>query len=152
MKKILSLIMVVVFLLQMSIPTIAIDASDEAKLKRIAEETINITIEDSELLDSQVTTYSNIDSFVKKIREDYPQITDYDIAEFLLNYMGQDSEAIPVEQRLIYLEYDNFSVCTEYFGNDNTQNDTITDMISPCVDWTSTDNAMKISTSIHIVD
>lgn len=63
---------------------------------------------------SRVSTYEHMDAFTQAARRQYPNLSDYEPAQFLMDYMGMDSEGIPEEEALKLLTYDNLSLTSTY--------------------------------------
>ncbi len=55
-----------------------------------------------------------MDAFTQAARRQYPNLSDYEPAQFLMDYMGMDSEGIPEEEALKLLTYDNLSLTSTY--------------------------------------
>ena len=55
-----------------------------------------------------------MDAFTQAARRQYPNLSDYEPAQFLMDYMGMDSEGISEEEALKLLTYDNLSLTSTY--------------------------------------
>lgn len=104
-------------LCSLTVPTFA----SEPSLSGIASNSIIIThtIQENGL---EITTYENLDIFINEARSQLPEISDYDIAEFILELSGQNSATLPEIAVMKILEYDNFSIATSYIQVDEAGN------------------------------
>ena len=84
----------------------------EESIYTLARRTITVkeTIQDGVV----VSTYEHMDAFTQAARRQYPNLSDYEPAQFLMDYMGMDSEGIPEEEALKLLTYDNLSLTSTY--------------------------------------
>ena len=85
----------------------------EESIYTLARRTITVkeTIQDNGVV---VSTYEHMDAFTQAARRQYPNLSDYEPAQFLMDYMGMDSEGIPEEEALKLLTYDNLSLTSTY--------------------------------------
>ena len=121
--------------------------ADGDSLSRIAEYTIQVN-EDVDITGSLTTTFTNLDTFIDTVRENYPKIADYDIARFLMQYTQQDCEGLPEDVVLSILEYDNITVSTSYVRIDADGNSyALNDNCLPIDDYTSNDGYIKFTTT-----
>ena len=98
MKRLLSFI----FLLTMLFTMTTVAGATEESIYTLARRTIT------------VSTYEHMDAFTQAARRQYPNLSDYEPAQFLMDYMGMDSEGIPEEEALKLLTYDNLSLTSTY--------------------------------------
>ena len=112
MKKFVTLVVSLILMLTMSIPAFAMDDSD-LSLEQLAERTIRVsqTVQETGVV---VTTFEKLNEFIREVRNYYPNLSDYDLAKFILDYTGQDSSQVPEVEALMMLEYDNISIATSY--------------------------------------
>lgn len=161
----LSVIIAIIILLQLCVPNVFAEDINAILLSTIADDLIEI---DESVNDdgSVVTTYNNLDVFILEINNSLPSITDLEIAHFILEYTNQDSDAIPEEEALKFLDFDNITTSSQYIEvqdsiNQQTnqayqrfnladigiQNFAIAQEISPNDVWTSSNGAMQITTT-----
>lgn len=126
----------------MSVGMPAFAAEDESILDDLANNLVQIEVvsDDSGAI---VTTYTGLDTFVEKIHNEYPEITDYDIAEFMNKYTNQYFEGMPEEELLRILNYDNISTSKQFviINADGTSNVSNEEAL-PADTWTSADGCM----------
>lgn len=103
MKKIICIILVIATALSVPINALAIETQD---LKTIADTIIEKSTGDS------VITYKNIDEFVNAA--DSLDINNLELAEFIMNYTGQDCTALSENDILECLGFQEISVTDEY--------------------------------------
>ena len=127
------------------LPTSA-ETNYENALLELANSKINIT----EQIDEYgvcTTTYTSLDVFVADAKQLYPEISENELATFLLKYTGQDYEAVPEEEYLKCLSYDNITVSSSYVRVDQEGNSQVLDNdVLPYATWESTDGYMRITT------
>ena len=109
MKRLLSFI----FLLTMLFTMTTVAGATEESIYTLARRTITVkeTIQDNGVV---VSTYEHMDAFTQAARRQYPNLSDYEPAQFLMDYMGMDSEGISEEEALKLLTYDNLSLTSTY--------------------------------------
>ena len=109
MKRLLSFI----FLLTMLFTMTTVAGATEESIYTLARRTITVkeTIQDNGVV---VSTYEHMDAFTQAAKRQYPNPSDYEPAQFLMDYMGMDSEGIPEEEALKLLTYDNLSLTSTY--------------------------------------
>lgn len=107
--------------------------------------TQSVTVDEDGMI---VRKFDNIDSFILKVKENNPDISDYQIAEYILQFIGQDCEAIPESEILKVLNYKSITSSDSYVTIDEEGNVyKSTNEAQLCADWTSLDNCMKITTN-----
>lgn len=156
MKRLLSFI----FLLAMLFTMTTVAGATEESIYTLARRTITVkeTIQDNGVV---VSTYEHMDAFTQAAKRQYPNLSDYELSQFLMDYMGMDSEGIPEEEALKLLTYDNLSLTSTYLkvNDEGIVEMTAEEMerqiqIAPMASWTSEDGYMildsgftKLSTS-----
>lgn len=110
-KKAVAVVLTAAMAMSVGMPAFA--AEDESILDDLANNIVQIEVvsDDSGAI---VTTYTGLDTFVEKIHNEYPEITDYDIAEFMNKYTNQYFEGMPEEELLRILNYDNISTSKQF--------------------------------------
>ena len=146
MKKFLSLFLALTMLCSLTIPTFA----SEPSLDEIASNTIAImhTIQENGV---EVTTYENLDIFVFEAKKQLPALTDYEIAEFMVEFTGQNSAVLPESAVMKMLEYDNFSIASSYvkINEDGSSREISEQEALTCLlgsEYTDPDGIMKFDT------
>ena len=94
-------------------PLTTVAGATEESIYTLARRTITVkeTIQDNGVV---VSTYEHMDAFTQAARRQYPNLSDHEPAQFLMDYMGMDSEGIPEEEALKLLTYDNLSLTSTY--------------------------------------
>lgn len=149
MKKVISIFTVLSILFVFAFTAFAVN---DPTLMSLADELITITSSTNEN-GTTVYTYTNIDSFIDSVRENLPEKTDREIAEFIMMYTGQEYNNISDNELLFVLDFDNISTTTSIIvANENikTIKDSRYSQISPLADWIATDNKIKLSTNYSI--
>jgi len=152
MKKCISLFLFLVMLFSMTSTAFAAE-SPSATLESIAHNTLQVT---KELQDSgaEVTTYNNLPAFVSVAREQCPDITDLQLANFIVEYVGQDSAAIPDNDKLDILTYKNISTSISYAkvtkSGEFIEASKSEALISPLGIDTSSDGYMQLNTGFGL--
>ena len=141
MKKLISLILSMVFVFSISVAA----SAAEPTLENLANNTIDVTTVTQES-GAVVTTYDNLDVFVEAAQEQFPDVSDYDLGKFIMEYMGQDSTGIPEFEVLMLLDYDNISTSTSYVRVNSEGESTISSVLPRDV-WTSNDGCLKLETN-----
>ncbi len=145
LKKVVAVVLTAAMAMSVGMPAFA--AEDESILDDLANNIVQIEVvsDDSGAI---VTTYTGLDTFVEKIHNEYPEITDYDIAEFMNKYTNQYFEGMPEEELLRILNYDNISTSKQFviINADGTSNVSNEEAL-PADTWTSADGCMEITTS-----
>ena len=108
-KKCLPLFLALSLLLSITVPAFA----SEPSLEQIASNTIAITHTTQEN-GLEVTTYENLDVFIDAVQGQFPVISDREIAEFLVEFSGQNSALLPEAAVMKILDYDNISIASSY--------------------------------------
>ena len=160
-KQMLSLIIAVLFLmLSLAFSSFAEeDVSVQDSMLRLAEQSIFVT---SEMVDnSYETTYKVIDCFIEQMRCAYPDVSDLELAVFILQFTHQSVENLPDKIILRALEAKEIVTQTEYIQVDSSGGQTIlslqelqcalteelySETITPQDTWTSSNGYMKIET------
>lgn len=139
------LVALAIIMSSFTIPVYALDA--DADLVSIASDTIQIT----ELTDENgtvTTTYDNLDGFRAAARSVYPDLSDYEIAIFTLNYTNQEYDGLPESEILRFLDYNNLTTSCSYIRVNDQGYAYVSDAnVLPYADWTSGDGYMKITTN-----
>ena len=96
----------------MAVPTFAAE-EDNIDLQQIADKIITVsqTVQES---GANVICFENLDVFAETVRDTYPEISDIELAKFVMEYMGQDCEDLTEKEILDILEYDNISTSSIY--------------------------------------
>ncbi len=153
MKKIISVMMVM--MLTFAFPS-QVSAEESPTLESIADSIIEITTDNSN--ENPTTTYNNIEEFVNEVRNQIPDIDDLELANFIMDYTGQDDLEVADEETLKYLGFKEIIVSEDYIKVDeagNTESMTQDEMtlamfrddygISPLQNpWTSDNGYMQI--------
>ena len=152
MKRVLSLFLVIAIVTTMSVSVFATD--HDKSLSSIAESTIQITQTNQES-GAVILTYCNLKDFVRNVHEELPDVVDYDIAKFILNYTGQCSDGMPESEVILMLDYDNISTSTQYIKV--TEEGSAVEispeefLIAPVDVWISNDGYMQLTTNVSHV-
>ncbi len=151
MKKFLSVFLVISILLSLSLTSYASN-NYTADLNEIANETIYLT---EELQDSgaKVITYNNISSFFETAHSLHPNIPDEQLASFVIEFIGQDSSALPEEDLHNVLQYDSISTSSSFFKitqDGEFQELSEEETLMPFDIFTSTDGYMQLDTSFSL--
>lgn len=147
MKKLLALFLS--FAIIFSLQTTVFAAETNGSLYSIADEKIQI-VQNIQESGAVITTYSQLDSFVENVRNQFPAISDYEIASFILEYTNQCSEGMPESEVLLMLEYDNISTTTQYLKATEEGFLEISEeeaLLSPFDTDTSNDGYMQLTTN-----
>lgn len=150
MKKILSLIFSFVMCFMISVPALA--SSSSSNLESMASSLIEIS-ETTDTNGSVTITYTNLDTFIETARLTHPELSDLEIAKFLLDYIGQEYNDLPDSEILHFLTYTNITSSTSFIRIDQDGHTYVssTDYV-PYADWTSTDGYMQITTEYSHVN
>ena len=111
-KKLVSIALSAVKIMGMSVTSFAAE-NTTTTLSSIAENTIQISSE-SQDSGAVVTTYDNLPLFIETVHNQLPNTTDEQLADFIIEYSGQDSTAIPSEDKLEMLNYESISNSKSY--------------------------------------
>lgn len=148
-KKLVSIVLTATMVMGMSITALASETSAPT-LTSIAESTIQISNEEQEN-GVEVTTYDNLPLFIKTVHNTLPAITDEQLADFIVEYSGQDSTAIPSEDKLEMLNYESISNSKSYVKiteeGEFIEVSQEEALVAPCGVDTSTDGYMELNTS-----
>lgn len=153
MKKLFSMILVV--MLAFAFPS-QVSAEETPTMESIANSIIEITTDNSN--ENPTTTYNNIEEFVNEVCNQIPDIDDLELANFIMDYTGQDDLEVADEETLKYLGFKEIIVSEDYIKVDeagNTESMTQDEMtlamfrddygISPLANpWTSDNGYMQI--------
>ena len=115
MKKTLSAIFAILFVFLFAFP-MQIFAEETPTLESIANNIIEITTDDSN--ENPTTTYNNIEEFVTEVRNQMPDIDDLELANFIVDYTGQEDFDIEDEEALKYLGFKEIIVSDDYIKVD----------------------------------
>lgn len=157
MKKLFSAMLVL--MLAFSFP-VQVSAEESPTLESIADGIIEITTDHTS--ENPTTTYNNIEEFVIEVRNQIPDIDDLELANFIVDYTGQEEFDIEDEEALKYLSFKEIDVSDNYIkvdadGNAETiteeemtvemfrENYGISTLSNP---WTSNNGYMKTKTVI----
>lgn len=102
MKKVTTLFLTVAMIISVSLPVAAATTetdADIATLNSIADSSIQVTTSFSES-GASLITYQNIQTFIDTVHSTLPDTSDYDLAKFLFQYIGQSSDNIPEDSLL----------------------------------------------------
>lgn len=147
MKKLISVMLSMVLMLTLSVPAFAADPVND--LNSLA--TLNIQISTStDENGATKTTFSNFDAFIDSAHSMYPDLSDYEIATFLMDYTGQQYYDLPEEEILLFLTYESITTSTAYLLIDSEGDASLSfsDAVPYDSDlWPSPDGYMEIETS-----
>lgn len=149
MKKVTTLFLTVAMIISVSLPVAAATTetdADTATLNSIADSSIQVTTSFSES-GASLTTYQNIQTFIDTVHSTLPDTSDYDLAKFLFQYIGQSSDNIPEDSLLDILTYKSISSSTSFIAVDSDGTSSIYEDAMPLDVWTSSDGYMRISTN-----
>ena len=120
MKKFINTILIIAFILIVPFNIYANQKSDNQSIILIADEIINKEISYSQ--NSTAITYKNIESFINYIKENIENISEIDLAKFIIDYTGQEYDGLSEEIILETLNYKEITVSTNYIrvSNDGT--------------------------------
>lgn len=144
MKRFLSYLL----LFSISLTSLLLPASAaNTSLETLAENTIQVSkrLEDSGAV---VYTYTQIDTFVNQVHEEFPYMDDLTIAKFVADYFNMDTTYMPDERILQIIQYNNLSISQDniYQLKDGTILCTDIDDPVPYSVWNSSDGYMTIQT------
>lgn len=145
-KKMICYSLTLLLIWGLSVNTQAAD-NPTAILSALAENIIQIAVaEDQDGFIS--TTYTDLDIFVNAVRENHSNISELNIAEFIMQYTQQEYEGLPDDQILSILEFDNITSTCSYVRIDNNGTSHVSPVDAlPYASWTSNDGYMKITTN-----
>lgn len=157
MKKLFSMMLVI--MLAFAFP-VQVSAEESPTMESIANSIIEITTDNSN--ENPTTTYNNIEEFVNEVHDQIPDIDDLELANFIMDYTGQEELEVADEEALKYLGFKEIIVSEDYIKVDemgNAESMTQDEMtlamfrddygISPLQNpWTSDNGYMKIKTVI----
>lgn len=146
MKKIIAMVLTAAMAMSVGGPAFAEDHND------IMDEIASGTIQTSQYIDDSgvtISSYNNLHEFSNSVHENYPNISDYELANYIISYTNQDSEAMPYEEKMNILNYDNISTSTQVFlvNDDGTCIEAV-DLVVPLDTWNN--GVMEITTSYSI--
>lgn len=148
-KNLLSLILALCLCFALTTPALASENA-EIDLYEIANSTVQVT-EAVQESGAVVTTFENLNGFVEEVRNNHLEISDIDLAKFIMEFTEQNSEGLPENEILDMLEYDNISTSNVYLLVDEQgmveELSKEEALIAMAADWTSTDGVMQITTS-----
>ena len=143
MKKLLSLTLTIIILSAFPFEAMAL-MPDKSELELLADELVQISYSINPLS----TTFTEIDVFVDEAHERYPDMTELELALFVMEYTLQDPAGLSEEMILRHLEYDNITTSVEYvYVNENGESVSSEYDALPYATYHSTDGYMKIETS-----
>ena len=117
MKKIISVMMVM--MLTFAFPS-QVSAEESPTLESIADSIIEITTDNTN--ENPTTTYNNIEEFVNEVRNQIPDIDDLELANFIMDYTGQEDLEVADEETLKYLGFKEIIVSEDYIKVDEAGN------------------------------
>lgn len=117
MKKLLSAMLVIILIFAFPMHSFAEEAPT---LESIANNIIEITADNSN--ENPTTTYNNIEEFVNEVRNQIPNINDLELANFIMDYAGQDDLEVADEEVLKYLDFKEIIVSEDYVKVDEMGN------------------------------
>lgn len=144
-KRIVCSLLTLVLVIGGKVPVFA-DSDEQNNLNVLADEIIEI----EQVIDMEgglSTTYSNLDVFVERVKNQYSEIDDYDVAVFLMEYTKQENSDLPEELVLEFLDYEFITSYTSYVyldeeGNPHNMNSSI----MPLANFTHESGVMKFVT------
>ena len=113
MKKSLSAVLAIMLIFAFPMQIFADEVPD---LESIANNIIEITTDNSK--ENPIITYNNIEEFVTEVRNQIPDIDDLELANFIVDYTGQDEFDIEDEEALKYLGFKEIIVSDDYIKVD----------------------------------
>ena len=135
--------------LAMNLPMSMMDLATEvsADLSAIASSVIHVEKRTDDT-GNTITTFSKLDDFADAVRLAKPEISDYDLAVYILQYTDQEITGLSEEEVLSFLAYDNITTSSCYVGIDGMGNTYVShDAAMPAKDRSPSDSDIKISTS-----
>lgn len=117
MKKLISAMLVVMMAFTFPMQTFA---ENSPTLESIANNIIEITTDNSD--ENPTTTYNNIEKFVNEVHNQIPDIDDLQLANFIVDYTGQEEFNIEDEEALKYLGFKEITVTEDYIKVDEAGN------------------------------
>lgn len=156
MKKLFSMILVI--MLAFAFPA-QVSAEETPTMESLANSIIEITTDNTN--ENPTTTYNNIEEFVNEVRNQIPDIDDLELANFIMDYTGQEDLEVADEETLKYLGFKEIIISEDYIKVDeagNTESMTQDEMtlamfrdaygISPLAsaEWNSPNGYMQIKT------
>lgn len=161
-KQIVSFIIsIIIFMTSLIFPSFAQeDILPQDYMNRLAEQTISVVYD---VIDgSTQTTYKNIDTFIENVQCLYPDTSDLEIAQFVMQYTNQSTDNLPDEIVLRALEAKEVTTRIDYIEVDASGNQTLIsqqelqqaltedirqETISPQDIWVSSNGYMQIETT-----
>lgn len=152
-KRLVAIFVFVAMILSLTTPAFAHE-SDFIDLYTIADE---VVVSSQDIQSSGVTlhTFENLDIFISTVKQQFPSISEYEIAYFLCEYTGQSPDEIPESELLEILQYDNISTTKTFIKI--TENGIIEEVTEESLislmdeSWTSPDNYIRIETGFSKV-
>ena len=142
MRKIISVFLILAILFAV---TISVAASENITMDDIAKDIIAITVAKDEK-GNDIYTYDNIDVFINTVRQELSEITDIEIANFIMEYTGHKYR-FPVDATdLFVLDFKSVTTTVEMHFDSRVEDDSI-NIIKPRATWESDNHAMTIVTS-----
>lgn len=132
-----------------SIPALADDSS--VNLLILADQIIQTnTYEDEN--SNIMTDYTDIDLYIDQVHEQFPDISDYELAISIYEYTGQEYAGLPESIILDILDLNNISTTSTYITVDqNGTSQTYSSDAVPYAVWNSSDGYMKITTNYSLL-
>ncbi|MBQ4348586.1 MAG: hypothetical protein IJC79_03110 [Clostridia bacterium] len=142
MKKLLSILLTISILFTM---TSFAFAEETPTMMSIADEVIDISVS-VDISGNEVFTYDNIDIFINAVRNELPDLTDAEIAQFIMLYTGQE-QIVPIEDAYLFvLEFKSITTTKTYISTTSVTDDR-ENIATPLASWESNDGAMTITTN-----
>lgn len=144
LKKVTIIALTTATVLTIGVPAFANDNS-EPTLDTIAAN--NITVESTvDETGNVLTIYNNLDTFISKVKEQHNEISNLELAKYILDYTNQEYEGLPESELLRTLNYKNICITTQEISlPENLTEVTPRDSISETIK-----NTMKITTGFAL--
>lgn len=140
-KKVVAVILTMAMTMSVGLPAFADDEKNNI-LDTMAKNIIII----EQVVDENgnfVTTYNNLDTFVSSVKERYKEVSDLEIATYIMMYTGQKYEGLPEAELLRILTYKY--ICTTVQTVNLVMNDEVIAARDSVTD--TIDETMEITTS-----
>ena len=147
MRKIISVFLILAIL---SAVTVSVAASENVTIDDIAKDIITMTAAKDEK-GNDVYTYDNIDVFINTVRQELPELTDIEIANFIMEYTGHKYRFPTDATDLFVLDFKSVTTTVEMHFDSVVEDDSI-DIITPRATWESDNHAMTIVTSCALTE
>lgn len=148
--KVLTFALIVAMLLSTSAFADSYTSSTDM-LETLADSTIQVSQKTDE--SGAITTiYDNLEEFIALAHENDPNLSDIDLAEFILNYTNQEYEGLTEECILEALGYKQIATSSQYLRTNENGNVIVSNypLLMANGDYTSPDGYMNLQTTYSL--